>query len=161
MTTTVEAERSDQDHLRPGAVASPPAPSRPAPLPERWDDVPDHLPPDLLPSSPAVEHDQAEAGPRRPRGGVPVIARAQVPVADRARLGIAACALCAAMAVGAGALSAGDRPDSSLRTVAPVPSAVAATPAVDPPAATTGCSADAAVSEVLRLSAPRCSGAIR
>ena len=161
MTTTVEVERSDQDHLRPGWTASPPAPSRPAPLPERWDDIPDHLPPDLLPPSPAVEHDQAEARRRRPLGGVRVIERPQVPVLDRARLGIAALALCAAMAVGAGALSAGDRPDPSPPAVAPVASAVDATPAGDLPATTTGCSANAAVSEILRLSAPRCSGAIR
>lgn len=161
MTTTVEVERSDQDHLRPAPVASPPAPSRPAPLPERWDDIPDHLPPDLLPPSPAVEHDQGEAGPNRPQGGVRVIERGQLPVLARARLGIAALAICAAMAVGAGALSAGDRPATSPRAVAPVASAVDATSAGDRPATTTGCSATAAVSEILRLSAPSCSGPIR
>ncbi len=160
MTTTVEIEETHQDHLRPGQTAALPAPSRPAPLPERWETIPDHLPPDLLPPPAVVETQLAEPAPRRPLGGVRVIPRGQVPVLDRARLGVLAFALCAAIAVGAVAVS--ERVDTSPRSAPPVASVVDATPAADLLASKpAGCAATTGVSEILSLSAPRCSGAIR
>ncbi|MBW3615812.1 MAG: hypothetical protein KY439_10975 [Actinobacteria bacterium] len=101
MPASVGTLGRENNEVRPRPLASPAtAPVRaPTPLPRRWDEIPDYLPDYLVTGRARPGHAPADTQVTPRHRSARVVARPQVPLLDRARLGALALALCGALAL--------------------------------------------------------------